>query len=140
MRWLLDTCVVSEITYPQPCQEVQNWLKRHHKECALAAASFAEIHYGIACLPHGDKRTRLNAWAASLAQQFEGRILLTDQAVWQQFGTLKASLRQMGRMQDTLDMLIAATALHHNLPLVTRNTRHFQDTGLPLIDLWGNAS
>jgi len=43
-------------------------------------------------------------------------------------------------MQDTLDMVIAATALHHNLSLVTRNTRHFQDTGLHFVNPWGNAA
>jgi len=140
MRWLLDTCVVSEATYPRPHKGVLNWMKLHHKDCAIAAASFAEINYGIACLPAGDKRSHLHTWANSLAQQFEGRILLTDKAVWQQFGNLKASLRHIGRMQDTLDMVIAATALHHNLSLVTRNTRHFQGTGLQLINPWDDTA
>ena len=103
-------------TYPQPHAGVLDWLRRHHHDCAIAAASFAEIHYGIACLPHGAKRNRLQAWALELAQQFDGRILASDDAVWRQFGDLKASLRAMGRMQDALDMVIAATALHHGLP------------------------
>ena len=140
MRWLLDTCTISESTYPQPHAGVLDWLRRHHHDCAIAAASFAEIHYGIACLPHGAKRNRLQAWALELAQQFEGRILASDDAVWRQFGDLKASLRAMDRMQDALDMVIAATALHHGLPLVTRNTRHFQDTGLRLVNPWADVS
>ena len=109
MRWLLDTCTISESTYPQPHAGVLDWLRRHHHDCAIAAASFAEIHYGIACLPHGAKRNRLQAWALELAQQFDGRILASDDAVWRQFGDLKASLRAMGRMQDALDMVIAET-------------------------------
>ena len=139
MRWLLDTCTISESTYPQPHAGVLDWLRRHHHDCAIAAASFAEIHYGIACLPHGAKRNRLQAWALELAQQFDGRILASDDAVWRQFGDLKASLRAMGRMQDALDMVIAATALHHGLPLVTRNTRHLEDTGLRLVIPWADA-
>ena len=139
MRWLLDTCTLSESTYPQPHAGVLDWLRQHHHDCAIAAASFAEIHYGIVCLPHGAKRNRLQAWALELAQQFEGRILASDDAVWRQFGDLKASLRAMGRMQDALDMVIAATALHHGLPLVTRNTRHFEDTGLRLVNPWADA-
>ena len=139
MRWLLDTCTISESTYPQPHAGVHDWERRHHPDCAIAAASFAEIHYGIACLPHGAKRNRLQAWALELAQQFDGRILASDDAVWRQFGDLKASLRAMGRMQDALDMVIAATALHHGLPLVTRNTRHFEDTGLRLVNPWADA-
>ena len=139
MRWLLDTCTISESTYPQPHAGVLDWLRRHHHDCAIAAASFAEILYGIACLPHGAKRNRLQAWALELAQQFDGRILASDDAVWRQFGDLKASLRAMDRMQDALDMVIAATALHHGLPLVTRNTRHFEDTGLRLVNPWADA-
>ena len=136
MRWLLDTCTLSESIYPQPHPGVFDWLRRHHDDCAIAAASFAEIHYGIACLPHGAKRNRIQAWALELAQQFDGRILATDDAVWRQFGDLKASLRAIGRMQDALDMVIAATALRNGLALVTRNTRHFQDTGLTLVNPW----
>ena len=139
MRWLLDTCTISESTYPQPHAGVLVWLRRHHHDCAIAAASFPETHYGTACLPHGAKRKRLQAWALELAQQFDGRILASDDAVWRQFGDLKASLRAMGRMQDALDMVIAATALHHGLPLVTRNTRHFEDTGLRLVNPWADA-
>ena len=139
MRWLLDTCTLSESIYPRPHPGVIAWLQQHHSDCAIAAASFAEIHYGIACLPHGAKRNRLQAWALELAQQFDGRILASDDAVWRQFGDLKASLRAMGRMQDALDMVIAATALYHGLPLVTRNTRHFEDTGLRLVNPWADA-
>ncbi|MGC3987756.1 MAG: PIN domain-containing protein [Pseudorhodoferax sp.] len=136
MRWLLDTCTVTEFTYPRPHPGVLAWLHEHHHDCAIAAASFAEIQYGIACLPHGARRNRLDAWAHELGRQFSGRVLHADDAVWRRFGELKASLRSIGRMQDALDMAIAATALRHGLPLVTRNTRHFEDTGLRLVNPW----
>lgn len=139
MLWLLDTCAVSESTYPQPNPGVIGWLREHHHDCGIAAASFAEIQYGVYCLPHGPKRNRLHAWAQELGQQFAGRVLPTDEAVWRRFGELKASLRAIGRMQDALDMAIAATALHHGLPLVTRNTRHFEYTGLRLVNPWADA-
>jgi len=71
-----------------------------------------------------------------LAQQFAGRVLVTDESVWRHFGELKASLRALGRMQDTLDILIAASAMAHGLTLVTRNVRHFEDMGVPLLDPW----
>jgi predicted nucleic acid-binding protein len=138
MRWLLDTCTLSESTYPRPHPGVQDWLARHGDDCAVSAASFGEIHYGVACLPPSAKRNQLQAWALALAQRFEGRVLKTDEAVWRQFGDLKASLRAMGRMQDALDMVIAATALHHGLTIVTRNTRHFEDTGIRLVNPWAD--
>ncbi len=138
MRWLLDTCTLSEAVYPRPHPGVMEWLRCHGEDAAVAAASFGEIQYGIANLPLGTKRNQLSAWATVLAQKFEGRVLATDETVWRQFGELKASLRAIGRMQDALDMTIAATALTHGLALVTRNTRHFQDTGLQLINPWAD--
>lgn len=135
-RWLLDTCVLSEPLRPSPDEGVAAWLHRHAEEAAVAAVSFGEIQYGLACLPQGAKRNRIQAWATQLAQQFEGHILRTDEATWRAFGELKASLRAIGRMQDALDIVIAATALTHGLTLITRNTRHFEDTGIPLVNPW----
>ena len=137
--WLLDTCTLSEPTCQRPHAGVVEWLQRHGDDGVISAASFGEIHYGIACLPPSAKRNQLQAWVLALAQQFEGRILATDDAVWRQFGELKSSLRAIGRMQDALDMVIAATALQHGLTLVTRNTRHFEDTGLRLVNPWADA-
>jgi predicted nucleic acid-binding protein len=139
MRWLLDTCTLSESTYLQPHDGVVAWLQKNSFEAMISAASFGEIHYGIACLPPSAKRNQLQAWVLALAQQFEGRILPTNDAVWRQFGELKASLRAIGRMQDALDMVIAATALQYGLTLVTRNTRHFEDTGLRLVNPWADS-
>ncbi len=138
-RWLLDTCVLSEPLRPQPDAAVMGWLQAHAQEAAVAAASFGEIQYGLACLPHGVKRNRIQAWATQLAQQFDGHVLPSDESIWKNYGELKASLKVIGRMQDVLDMVIAATALTHGLTLVTRNTRHFIDTGVPLINPWGDA-
>ena len=139
MRWLLDTCTLSEPTYPQPHPGVIEWLRQHGNESVVSAASFGEIHYGVASLPASTRRNQLQAWALALAHRFEGRILPTDDAVWRQLGELKASLRTIGRMQDTLDLVIAATALQHGLTLVTRNTRHFADTGLRLVNPWADT-
>lgn len=136
MRWLLDTCTISEVVYPKPHPGVLRWLDLHSHDCAIASISFGEIQYGITCLPLGKRRNHLQVWLASLHQKFAGRILPTDEAVWCQFGELKASLRAIGRMQDNIDLAIAATAMQHGLAVVTRNTKHFQDTGLTLVNPW----
>ena len=136
MRWLLDTCTLSESVRERPDAGVMRWLAQHADAAAVSSASFGEIHYGLACLEPSARRNQIQGWALALAQQFEGRILPTDEAVWRQWGELKASLRAIGRVQDALDMVIAATALHHGLTLVTRNTRHFQDTGVRLVNPW----
>ncbi|MDO5653200.1 MAG: PIN domain-containing protein [Brachymonas sp.] len=138
-RWLLDTCVLSEPLRFRPDQGVTEWLQAHARHGCVAAVSFGEVQYGLACLPQGVKRNQIQAWAVQLAQQFEGRVLDSDEAVWKNFGELKASLKAIGRMQDALDMVIAATALTYGLTLVTRNTRHFEDTGVPLLNPWSVA-
>ena len=92
--------------------------------------------YGIESLPHGRRRTSLQRWANELHQKFQGRTLATDEPVWFTYGRLKASLRSIGKPQDDLDLLLAATASVHGLQMVTRNTRHFADTGVMIVNPW----
>lgn len=134
--WLLDTCVVSELFRPTPEPTVRAWLDRHGHACAMAAVSFGEVSYGIECLPVGPRRNALTAWAQGLQERYADRTLPTDSVVWNAYGRLRASLRAIGRPQDSMDLLIAATASVHGLTLVTRNTRHFEDTGVPLLNPW----
>lgn len=135
-RWLLDTCVVSELAKPKPDDRLRDWLASHVDGCRLAAVTLGELAFGIESLPHGVRRNGLQRWATELQRRFAGRTLVTDEAVWTTFGRLKASLRSIGRPQDDLDILIAATAAVHGLELVTRNIRHFSDMGLALVNPW----
>jgi hypothetical protein len=135
-RWLLDTCVVSELARPEPNERLRAWLAAHIDGCRLAAVTLGEVAFGVESLPHGARRNGLQRWANELQRRFAARTLVTDEAVWMTFGRLKASLRSIGRPQDDLDILIAATAATHGLELVTRNTRHFADTGLALVNPW----
>ena len=136
MRWLLDTCVVSELTRPEPNAFVRQWLADHAKLSAIAAVSVGEIQHGLLRLPAGAKKRRLETWFDELCGQFDSRILPTTTAVWREFGRLKTDLEQTGRPQDDLDIAIASTAYCHKLTLVTRNVRHFQDTGLDICNPW----
>jgi toxin FitB len=135
-RWLLDTCVLSEQTKPAPSAGVQAWLEANFAGCAVASVSFGEIAYGVECLPHGARRNRLALWSAGLVDRLASITLPTDTLVWSTFGSLKASLRAIGRPQDPMDLLIAATAAVHGLAVVTRNVKHFEDTGVTLVNPW----
>ncbi len=136
MAWLLDTCVVSESFKSLPDAAVQHWLQSHMEQCQLPAVAVGEILFGIERMAPSPRRNRLQLWLDQLCRDFEGRILPTDEAIWRRWGHLRASCQAMGRPQADLDLLIAATAVVHRLPLVTRNIRHFQDTGLALVNPW----
>ena len=136
MAWLLDTCVISELSRPKPDPLVLQWLNRHFHQSVLCAVTVGEIQFGIEQLPLGSKRNRLQQWFDHLCGDFEDKILPTDETVWRAWSRLRASCRAIGRLQSDLDLLIAATAATHRLDLATRNTRHFRDTGLALVDPW----
>lgn len=104
--------------------------------CALAMPVFGELRYGIEKLPPSRTRNALQLWFDAIGRDYEGRILAADDAVWSKWARLKASLDAIGRPQDDIDLLIAATAAVHGLTLVTRNTKHFEDTGIQLHDPW----
>lgn len=136
MQCLLDTCVISEMTRPVPDRAVMQWLEQYGPAAALSTVTVGEIQFGIERMPLGGKRNQLQLWFDRLCGDFEGRILPSDEPCWRAWSHLRASCQAIGRPQADLDLLIAATAVTHRLPLATRNTRHFQDTGLTLVNPW----
>ena len=140
MAWLLDTCVVSESFKSAPDAAVGRWLNAHGAQCLMPAVSVGEILFGIERMAPSARRSRLQRWFEQLCHDFKGKILATDEAVWRSWSQLRVSCQAIGRPQADLDLLIAATAVAHRLPLVTRNVRHFQDTGLTVINPWSLGS
>jgi len=134
--WLLDTCVVSELTRKVPDAQVLQWLTEHATDAAIPVVTMGEIQYGIERLEVGRQRNSLQLWFEGLSRQFVSRILPTDEEVWRTFGRLKASVEAIGKPQEDLDLLIAAVATVNQLTLVTRNTKHFLDTGIPTVNPW----
>ncbi|MDH4450952.1 MAG: type II toxin-antitoxin system VapC family toxin [Rhodoferax sp.] len=136
MQWLLDTCVISELTRKAPHAAVLEWLTQHAHEASLSAVTLGEIQYGIERLVVGRSRNTLQHWFDGLCTQFAARTVATDEAVWRTYGRLKASVESIGRPQEDLDLLIAATAAVHHLTVVTRNVKHFEDTGVKILNPW----
>lgn len=140
LLWLLDTCVVSELTRKSPDPHVVNWLAKNADAAQLAVVTLGEIQYGLERLVAGRARNTLQLWFDGLTTQFKPRTLATDDAVWRTWARLKASVEAIGHPQEDLDLLIAATATVHRLTVVTRNTRHFEDTGVNTLNPWLIAS
>ena len=139
MECLLDTCVISELIRRVPDPRVTQWLQRHSRTAALSAVTVGEIQFGIARMPLGSRRNQLQQWFDRMCRDFEGRILPSDESCWRAWSHLRASCQAIGRPQADLDLLIAATAGVHLRPLATRNPRHFEDTGLRLVNPWADA-
>lgn len=136
MRLLLDTNVLSEVTKPAPDSRVLEWLDQLDEDRSfISVVSIAEIRRGVALMDEGRKREALAEWLAQdLPQRFEQRVLHIDEPIALAWGDLMALAKRRGL--SSMDGLIAATAVAHNLTLATRNTRDFEGFGFELLDPW----
>jgi predicted nucleic acid-binding protein len=136
--FLLDTNVISELVRSRPDLRVAHWLDSTDEELLfLSVLTLGEIRKGITTLTDPVRKVRLEAWlSGNLLPRFEGRILPIDQAVAERWGQITGSLAAQGSPLPVIDGLLAATALHHNLTLVTRNTRDVALTRVAVFDPW----
>jgi predicted nucleic acid-binding protein len=136
--FLLDTNCISESTDPQPNPGVAVWLDEvEPSSLYLSVLTIGEIRKGISSLAAGRRRFELEAWLEErLRLSFRGRILPIDEAVVERWGLLEAETRKKGRPIPTVDGLLAATALEHNLTLATRNVKDFVATHVRVLNPW----
>jgi predicted nucleic acid-binding protein len=138
--FLLDTNVISELVKPRPDSRVTQWIEATDEALLyLSVLTLGKIRKGIRSLPEAKRRTALEAWLdRDLALRFSGRILPIDRAVADRWGRLAGGLTARRTPLPVIDGLLAATALHFDLTLVTRDTRHLQATHAALFDPWEN--
>jgi predicted nucleic acid-binding protein len=136
--FLLDTNVIAELIKPQPDLNVLRWITDTDEALLfLSVLTLGEIRNGIERLNPGKRRGRLESWlAVELRRRFQERILTIDEAIAQRWGALSAAAARKGRPVPVIDGLLAATALHHDLMLVTRNDGDFSGTGVPVLNPW----
>jgi len=135
MSYLLDTNVVSETIRRNPNKAVMSWLDQIPGEALfISVLTLGEIRKGIEALSDSRRREKLRLWLDhELPRWFDERVLPVDLAVADRWGRL---LAEIGRSVPTIDSLLAATALHHDLRLVTHNVRDFDYPGLEVINPW----
>jgi predicted nucleic acid-binding protein len=137
VRTLLDTNVISELRRPGGSAAVRARVgEADADDLYLSVISIGEIGYGIARLSPGKRKRELEAWLSVTERHFGDRILAVDRDVAQVWGEITARAARAGRTLHAADGLIAATALHHGLRLMTRNTEDFAGTGVLTIDPW----
>ena len=136
--FLLDTNCVSELVRVKPQPRVIEWfVATDERLLYLSVLTVGEIRKGLASLPQGKRRTRLDTWLElELRARFADRLLPIDEEVAHRWGLLAAQAKRRGKPLAVIDGLLAATALHHNLTLVTRNIGDFVDTQVPVLDPW----
>jgi predicted nucleic acid-binding protein len=133
--FLLDTNVISEPSKADPNPSLLRWIADTEEHSLfLSALTFGEIKRGICLLPVSKKRERYERLLDALAQRFENRVLAFDRAVAEQWGALLARCSLNGTPIPAIDSMLAATAITHDLTIVTRNIDDFRHASVPLFN------
>lgn len=135
MSYLLDTNALSELVRPEPNGAVLAWFSEVPDESLyISVLTIGEIRKGVEGLADGKRKEKLRIWLEhELPEWFDGRVLDIDAAVAERWGRLQADAK---RPIPAIDSLLAATALHHELRMVTRNSKDFDDAALEVINPW----
>lgn len=139
MGWLLDTNVIASLIAPSGAPSVKAWAREQDEGAMfLSVLTLAEYDKGIAKLPTDSPDcARYQAALDALEARFAGRILPVSDAIVRRWGVLSGRIhRQAGVPPPVIDTLLAATALQHDLVLVTRNTRDVAASGARLFNPW----
>ncbi len=134
----MDTCAISDATKARPDTGLTGWLRSvDPTQVYISVVTLGEIRKGIECCTNAVKKATLEAWLTNdVAQQFAGRVLPFDAEVADRWGRLVAALQQGGITAAAIDSLIAATALEHNLSVVTRNEKNFGPMRISITNPW----
>lgn len=128
MRVLCDTNIVSELMRPVPHFSVEQWLNAQ-SSIIVSAVTIEEIYFGLSYKDAKNQR----GWFEDFIQT-HCQILPVTPVIAKQCGIWRGQFRKRGINRTQADLLIAATAFVHNLTLATRNTRDFEECGIPLFN------
>jgi toxin FitB len=138
MNYLLDTCVLSEFTRRQQNEKVVRWLEQADEEkLYISAITIGEIQRGIERMSPSQRKSDLQRWLNDgLIARFGVRTLPLDAQTMILWGSLTARMENSGQPIPVMDSLIVASALQHDLIIVTRNVSDFLPAGVQVIDPW----
>ncbi len=135
--FLLDTNVASEMVKPKPDLAVTQWFAAADESLLyFSVITLGEIREGISSRPDPTRRAQLESWFNALVTRFSGRILPIDFAIADRWGHIAGTCKAKGITLPVIDGLLAATALHYDLTLVTRNVKDVQGAGVDILNPW----
>lgn len=137
MKYLLDTCFISELIKKNPNKGVTDWLSDKDEDSLfISVITLGEIKKGISKLPSSKKKDELARWLIQLQKRFSDRILPIDSEISFKWGMLQGELEQAGKPIPSIDALIAATGLIYNLIIITRNGKDIKRSKVETEDPW----
>ncbi|WP_363331209.1 type II toxin-antitoxin system VapC family toxin [Bradyrhizobium sp.] len=138
MGWLLDTNILSELSRPRPEHKVLAFVAAQPLETLyVSSVTFAEIRFGIELVGDANHRAQLYDWLThKVRPMFEQRVLAITEDIMFKWRLLVERGRKAGHTFSQPDLIIAATALHHGLTVVSRDTNDFQKASVPLLNPW----
>jgi predicted nucleic acid-binding protein len=138
MKYLLDTCVISELITKNPDPHVVAFVDSlEPDDVFLSVITIGEIVKGIEKLPTSKRKQELHTWLQEdLFIRFDNKILSLDTNILMEWGKLTARAEAAGRPMPAIDSLIAATVLTHELTLSTRNVGDFETAEIEIVNPW----
>jgi toxin FitB len=135
---ILDTNVLSELMQRRPDPTVVDWLDTQASEAVfITSITLFESCYGLAMLPDGRRKALLQQHMdAVIGEDLEHRVLMFDFQAAERAASLAAERKRLGQSVDMRDTFIAGIAVAHGATLATRNTRHFADLPVPVVNPW----
>jgi predicted nucleic acid-binding protein len=136
--WLLDTNILSELRRPRLERKVLAFVADQPLErLYVSSATLAEIRFGIELVADAGRRAALNDWLAhKVRPMFEQRVLAITEDIMFKWRLLVEDGRKAGHTFSQPDLIIAATALHHGLTVVSRDVRDYRKARASVLNPW----
>jgi predicted nucleic acid-binding protein len=134
---ILDTNVLSALMRVTPDKDVVAWLDRQPRTSIWTTAiTILEVQFGLQIMASGKRRSALEQAFDVFLDKISHRVAPFDAVAAQQAGNLMASRQKKGRSRELRDTMIAGIAVAHHAALATRNTAHFDDVSVPIVNPW----
>lgn len=137
---LLDTCVISEVLHPRGAPRVKTFVAElDPARTFVSVLTVGEILRGLSNLGDGQRKRAITSWLDETEKEFERLLLGVSYEIARTWGEITDNARTRGETIPAVDGLIVATAMVHDLAVVTRNVKDFEVTGVQIVNPWDEA-